>query len=458
MNMARRSPIIRDFTKGSITGQLLRFSGPVMLSNLLQIVYNMVDMAIVGRFVGSAGLTAVAGGGDIMNIGTTIGMGFGAAGQIMISQHIGRGSKDGIRKTVGTMMVFLGLLALATSITGLFAIDALLVVLNIPEEAFAGTKAYSTVCFTGMFFIFGYNMCAAVLRGMGDSKRPLVFIAIAAVLNLVLDLVFVVGLGLGPWGAALATVIGQGISYIVSLSYLYRHRDALGLDFSLKGFYLDIPTLGHLVKLGLPLTLQHGVVVFSKLFVNSYIYSYGLVMATVNAIGRKVGFVASVVTMALSSASTSMIGQNFGAGKPRRIKRTVAVSTALGLVFTAALSAVMILFPEQIFGLFDNNPQVLESSHVYVLIAVLTFNAFSLRGAMMAFVSGVGNSMLAFCIGIFDGIVGRIFLAIFLGKTLNMGILGFWLGDVFSSYIPFLIGGAYFASGVWKRRKLAISD
>jgi putative MATE family efflux protein len=278
------------------------------------------------------------------------------------------------------------------------------------------------------------------------------FIAIAAVLNLILDLVFVVGFGLGPWGAALATVIGQGVSFIISFTYLYHRKESFGFDFKPRSFLIHGPTLIRLLQLGLPMALQHSVIVFSKLFVNSYINSYGLIMAAINAIGSKIGVCASVVTQALGTAGTSMIGQNFGAGKTDRIRRIVGISTFCGLIFTTILSLIIILFPEGVFGLFDRNRVVLETSHIYVIIAVMNFTAFALRSAMMAFVNGIGNGMLAFAIGVTDGIIGRVCLAILLGVTFKMGIMGFWLGDVFASFIPFVIGGIYFASGLWKRR------
>jgi putative MATE family efflux protein len=454
--MPHNKTLIRDFTQGSVTKQLLGFACPLMLSNLLQIVYNMVDMVVIGQFVGSAGLAAVSSGGDIMNIGTTFCMGFSSAGQIMISQHIGNGSRGGVQKTIGTMFSFLMLFSIFITVLGIMSMELLLDAINVPIEAYFGARSYSMVCFYGMFFIYGYNIISAILRGMGDSKRPLIFIAVAATMNLILDLIFVAVFALGPWGAALATVIGQGISFLASLAYLYYKRDAFEFDFKRESFIIDVLTLKDLVKLGLPMALQHSAVVFSKLFVNSYINTYGLIMSAVNAIGTKIGTSANIVTQALGTAATSMIGQNFGAGKQDRVKKILYVSMGCGLVFTMILSLFIILMPERVFGLFDRNPDVLRMSHIYVIIAVMHFNASALRCPMMALVNGVGNALLSLVIGVTDGIIGRICLAILLGVTFNMGIRGFWFGDVFASYIPFVIGGLYFWIGLWKRRKLAV--
>jgi putative MATE family efflux protein len=454
--MLRKKTLVRDFTQGGITKQLLVFAYPLMLSNLLQVAYNLVDMMVIGQFVGSAGLAAVSSGGDIMNIGTIFCIGFSSAGQIMISQHIGKGSREGVRKTIGTMFSFLMFFSVFITLVGILCIELLLDAINVPIEAYPGALSYCRVCFYGMFFIYGYNIISAILRGMGDSKHPFMFIATAAIINFILDLVFIAVLGLGSWGAALATVAAQGISFLASLVFLYHKRDAFEFEFKKRNFIIDIVTLKDLIKLGLPMALQHSAIVFSKLFVNSYINAYGLIMAAVNAIGNKIGTSANIVTQALGTASMSMIGQNFGANKQERIRKIIYVSMGCGLIFTMILSFFMILFPEGVFGLFDRNPDVLRSSHIYVIIAVIHFNGFALRHPMMALINGVGNTLLSFVIGIIDGIIGRICLAILLGVTFDMGIRGFWFGDVFASYIPFVIGGLYFWMGLWKRRKLAV--
>lgn len=442
-----------DLTQGSATRKLLAFSWPFMLSNLLQILYNLVDMMVVGRFVGSVGLSAVANGGDVLNLATMLAMGFTSAGQVLISQRVGMGDKAGVQRLIGTMFSFIMLLAVGLTTLGLLGLKNLLNLLRVPEPALAQAWQYSLVCLCGLVFIFGYNLVSAILRGMGESKRPFLFIAIAAVSNFLLDLLFVAGFGMGARGAALATVAGQAISFVCSLVYLYRYRQMFGFDFKPSSFAFDRPALAALVKLGLPMALQHSAITISKLFVNSYINSFGLVASAVSGVGNKLGQCAMVITNALSAASTSMVGQCLGAGKMGRIRRVVGVSTGIGLVSTALLSVCMMLWPQAIFGLFTGDENVLALASTYAVIAVLNFNAFALRGPMLALINGVGNARLAFVIGILDGIVGRIFLAMFLGLSLQMGVMGFWLGDVFASYIPFLLGGVYFLSGRWKRKK-----
>ncbi|MBQ3859653.1 MAG: polysaccharide biosynthesis C-terminal domain-containing protein, partial [Clostridia bacterium] len=197
--------LIRDLTTGSVPGTLLRFSMPLFLSGLLQMVYNMVDMVVVGKFVGTEGLSAVAIGGEVLQLITFVAMGFSNAGQILISRYVGEGRRDKVGEMVGTLFTLLTTLALVITAVFLFSYQGIMRWLNTPEDIWEFTRQYSVTCVWGTVFIYGYNLVSAILRGMGDSKHPFLFIAIASVINIVLDVIFVWPLGMGPLGAALAT-------------------------------------------------------------------------------------------------------------------------------------------------------------------------------------------------------------------------------------------------------------
>ncbi|MBO6053052.1 MAG: polysaccharide biosynthesis C-terminal domain-containing protein, partial [Clostridia bacterium] len=219
--MAGEQKIIRDLTTGSVPGTLLRFSMPLFFSGLLQMVYNMVEMVVVGRFVGTGGLSAVAIGGEVLQLITFVAMGFSNAGQILISRYVGEDERDKVGKMVGTLFTLLGGLAVVITVVFLFSYRGILHWLNTPEDIWEYTRQYSVTCVYGTFFIYGYNLVSAILRGMGDSRHPFQFIAIASVINIVLDVLFVGPMGMGPLGAALATVIGQAVSFLFALRLLY---------------------------------------------------------------------------------------------------------------------------------------------------------------------------------------------------------------------------------------------
>ena len=268
---------------------------------------------------------------------------------------------------------------------------------------------------------------------MGDSKHPFIFIAVATMVNLVLDLVFVAGLGMGPFGAALATVIGQGVSFLWAIFYLYRHKESFGFDFKATSFKPDPEVLPKLIELGLPMILQSAAINFSILFVNSYINSYGVVASAVTGVGNKLGSITSVV-------------------KYHRVPKIISVSMVIDLAFAALLSFLTICFPRAIFGLFNSDPQVLDMAMTYIPVAVLLYVGFAMRSPFFALINGSGNAKLNLIVGLLDGVICRVGLAMLMGLAMGMGIMGFWLGNAFAGYMPFLIGGVYFLTGKWKRR------
>lgn len=444
--------LIRDLTQGSVTRLLLIFAFPLLCSNLLQTVYNMVDMIVIGQFVGREGLSAVSIGGDVLHFLTFLVMGFSNAGQVILSQYIGAGNRDRIRGTIGTMFAVTFISAVGLTIVCYLGLDAFLHAMNTPAECFDYARQYGLTCVLGLVFIYGYNLVSAILRGMGDSKHPFIFIAVATVVNLVLDLVFVAGLGMGPFGAALATVIGQGVSFLWAIFYLYRHKESFGFDFKPASFKPDPEVLPKLIRLGLPMILQSAAINFSMLFVNSYINSYGVVASAVTGVGNKLGSITAVVTNALSTAGSSMVGQNLGAEKYHRVPKIIGVSMVIDLAFAVLLSFLTICFPRTIFGLFNSDPQVLDMSMTYIPVAVLLYVGFAMRSPFFALINGSGNAKLNLIVGLLDGVICRVGLAMLMGLAMGMGIMGFWLGNAFAGYMPFLIGGVYFLTGKWERR------
>ena len=449
--MADRDTLIRDYTSGPVARQLLSFAWPFMLSNLLQTAYNLVDMVVVGQFVGPAGLSAVGVGADLVHMFTFICMGFCNAGQVLISQYVGLKDRESVSRIVGAMFTFILGLSLVLSLFGLVFADQLMAWLNVPPEALVYCRQYTMCCAAGLFFLVGYVMVAAILRGMGESKRPMVFIVIASALNVALDLVFVSG-GMGPFGAALATVIAQGVSFLLCVGYLWRRRDRLGFELRLRYLRPDPGNLKKLLRLGVPMSIQSCAINFSMLFVSSRINVYGVTVSAVNSVGAKLSTVASIICLALSQSGATMVGQNFAARQFGRVTRTLLTALAVGLAFAGALSAVMLAAPEWVFSLFDDDPAVLAMSHSYAVIAVLNFFGYSVRGPSTALCNGMGFPVLNFLLGLLDGVVMRIGLCILLAEGFGMGVTGYWLGGALAGYAFFLVMFPYYLSGKWKKR------
>lgn len=442
--------IAKDMTKGPVLKQMAVFAVPVALANALQAVYSMVDMIVVGQFVGSAGLSAVGIGGQLLNLFLSIGMGFGFGAQILLSQQVGAKDKD-LQSTIGTLFTMELFSALLLMVLGILFSDGLLSLLNTPEAAWAAAKSYTVICCLGMVFIYGYNAVCAVLRGMGESKLPMIFIAIASVVNLVLDLVFVAAFHMGAGGAALATVIAQGVSFITSLVYLYRNRDRFGFDFKLKSFRISHRHLIPICKLGVPYIAQCLLITASMMFVNAKVNAYGVTASAVDSIGAKLNSVVNIVVGAISVSGATMVGQCFGARKMERVKQCYRACLVVCMISCAVICVAYVVFSRQIFGVFSNDPEVIAMAPRYMWVAVVWVLSICTMTPPYAVVDGVGNAMLGLVICIMDGVVARIGLCILLGNA--MGLTGFWLGNALAGFATTILAGGYYYSGKWKNRQ-----
>lgn len=447
-----RKVLVNDFTSGSIFKQLIFFSAPLMLSGILQTSYNIVDIAVVGRAVGSNCLSGVSIGGDITHTLLFFAIGFSNAGQVLIAQQLGAKKMDQVGKTVGNLITFLLAVAIGLSILAIIFRKQILVWMNTPPEAWDYAWSYVTIAFIGTVFVYGYNLIGAILRGMGDSTHPLLFIVIATVINIILDILFVNVFSLGAGGVALATTIAQGVSFIWALLFLYKKRNELGFKIVPKSFVLEKHTLMPIIKLGIPMALQSALINLSRMFVLSNINSYGITAAAISSIGSKVDNAAVIITNSINTAGASLIGQNIGAGKYDRVKQIIARE----FIFCGAVCAVMILvlviFPKAIFGLFISEAVLIEEAMVYIPVAVVGILSCAARQPMMSLIYGSGVTKMNLFVALFDGVVARIGLSLVLAELFNMGLSGYWYGNAFSGFVPLFIGGIFFLSGKWKTK------
>ncbi len=450
--------MIKDLTTGSVGRELLRFSFPFMLSNALQTVYNLVDMVVVGQFVGASGLTAVSIGGQIVWLLCCLGIGYASGGQIFISQLVGAGDHAGIRRTIGTLFTSVAIYAIAFSVLGIALQHPLLTLLNTPPEAMAQARDYVVICSAGLFFVAGYNTVSAILRGMGDSTRPFIFIAISATLNVILDLIFVGPLGMETAGAALATILAQAVSFVISIIYLYIRRDSFGFDFKLKSFAIDGRTFKALSNLGLPLTVQTTAINVSMLYVTAGVNSYGLVYSSVFGIGSKLHNVMFIITNSISTASATMFGQNLGAGKFDRVKKIFWFGNLYCIIFFAFVAVACLLFPEPIFRMFTQDAEVLSLAAPYMVSLVVMYFGFATMTSGIALINGIGNGSLSLITALLDGVIVRIGLCMLMSGPLGLGVWGYFWGNALAGFVSTIIGDFYYLTGLWKKRRLMVEQ
>ena len=445
--------ITKDFTTGSIPKQMLWFTLPFMASNALQVLYSTIDMMIVGKYVGTAGLSAVAQSSQIINFATMVCLGFANAGQVLISQALGAGKKDRINNITGTLTSLLFIVAIAFTLLFLAIKTPVLTVLNVPEESYKMAMDYLVVCSYGLVFTAGYNMVSAVLRGMGDSSRPFLFIAIATVVNPVLDIVFTGFWGWGVMGAAWATVIGQAVSFLFSIWYLYRNRQAFGFTFKKQTFIIDKSYAGMIVKLGTPMAIQSGFINISMLFVNSIVNQVGVVASATFGVGVRIDDIINKISQGIQYAALPMISQNIGAGKQKRAIHTVYWAWIYSLALTAFFMILYIVFGKEMFMIFSDDPQVHNMSGEFIKAILWMFPAFALMRGSGAFIQGIGHARMCMVLAMLDGVILRIGLSWLFGVVFGWGFYGIVLGYALAPYGYAIPSMVYFLSGKWKKRK-----
>ena len=450
----REKSMIHDLTEGNVFKRLLVFSLPYMASNFLFALYTLVDLAIVGQFTDSAGVAAIANAGNITMLLYAVGVSFGAGGGIYIAQLVGAKRYDDLQETIGTLTTFCLTCALVLLALGMFLAEPVMRLLNVPEEAFAYAVAYLRICCIGMPFTYCYGTFSDTLRGMGDSIHPLYILLFSTVTNTILDYVFVALCGWGPAGAAWATVIAQIGSFVFSFVFLYRRRDRFHFDFRLKSFAIKRDKLAVAVKLSAPLIAMSAAINVSVMFVNSLINGYGLIAAAVTGIGNKLTSLSQIVASAIQNATSAVVGQNMGAEKPGRARKTVYAGWGVTMSFFVLLAVLSLVFPEQLFGLFSNDPEVIALSRGYMRIYVWLFLAFCLMSPVLGHINGVGNTLLNMIIALLDGVAARIGLSLLFGWTFGMGLEGFWWGNALAGFVSVIIAMLYFFCGKWEDRRL----
>lgn len=450
--------IAKDFTKGSIPKQLLWFTLPFMASNGLQVLYSTIDMIIVGKYVGTAGLSAVAQASLIVNFAVMLCLGFSNGGQVLVAQALGAEKRREMNRIIGTLFTLLAGISVVLSAIFLLFRHPILTLMNVPPESYTMAMDYLVICGAGLIFTAGYNMVSAVLRGMGDSKRPFLFIGIASAVNLVLDLLFTGALGWGVAGAAWATIIGQAVSFIFSILYLLKRKEAFGFDFKPGSFVPHRQYVKMILELGLPMAIQSGCINLSMLYVNALINQVGVVASATFGVGMRIDDIINKISQGIQYASMPMISQNIAARQTKRASQVVWYSWLYAGIFTVFSIAMYLLFGKEMFMLFSDDPAVHEMSGTFISAILWMFPALAIMRGSHAFIQGIGNARLGLVLSILDAVVLRIGMSWLFGIAWGWGFFGFVLGYGVAAYGCAIPGMIYFLAGRWKKRRILAEE
>ncbi|MDR1909717.1 MAG: MATE family efflux transporter [Spirochaetaceae bacterium] len=430
--------------------RLVVFAVPFLLSNFVQSLYNVADMLIVGNFSGTYSMSGVVIGGQLTMILTNLVMGLCIGGTMLIGQYLGAGDRAGLSRITATLITLLAVTALILTALMLTFRDLILRLIKTPPESYAEARRYLTVTVSGILFIFGYNALSAILRGMGNSKRPFYFVLAACLTNIALDLIFVAGFHWDAFGAALATVISQMISMMLCIIYLKRND--FQFDFKPRSWRIHGAEARLIVRFGLPSCIQNGVTSFSFLFITAIVNTVGGVSASaaVGAAGKLNSF-AFMPTQAISASISAMSAQNFGANRVDRAAQACRIGTIFAVAVTWTFFVVVRIFPAQMLGFFGGDPEMIGNGVTYLRSFSFDFLVIPFIFCINGLLMGGGHTMFTLITGMLSAVLLRAPACYLFGVVLDWGLFGVGMGAPVASVGTLAVMIVYLSTGKWKR-------
>ncbi|MGE4290045.1 MAG: MATE family efflux transporter [Salinivirgaceae bacterium] len=441
---------MRDLTIGKEGLLIFRFALPMLLGNVFQQFYNITDSIIVGNVLGKDALASVGASFPIIFALISLIIGVGSGFGIVISQYYGAKDIEKVKRAISTMFIGLGLLSIAMSILGISLSTSLFKLLDLPESLLPQATTYLNIYLLGTITMFGFNGISSVLRGLGDSKTPLVFLIVATVMNIGLDLLFIMVLDMGIAGAAWATVISQTGAFITGVLYLNKTHPII--HFNIKNMLFDWEILRQGVRIGLPSGLQQTFVAMGMMALMGIVNSFGTNVIAAYSVGSRIDSFASLPAMAFSAALATFTGQNLGAGKDERLKKGLISTLFMAGMFGIIITALIITFRTQLVGLFNNDPEVIRIGSEYLTIVNIFYLVFVLMFVMYGALRGAGATLIPMFISVLSLWLIRVPLAAILSKT--YGETGIWWAVPIAWTVGLSGAFIYYLSGKWKGKSV----
>ncbi len=424
-------------TEGSIGKGLILFALPYLFSCFMQTFYGMADLFIVGIFNGSETTSAVAIGSQVIHMLTVIIVGLAMGATVRIGRSVGAQEREETAKTVGTTIVLFSVFAVILTIVLLLFANKITAIMMTPKEAVSETKIYLKICFAGVPFITAYNIISSIFRGMGDSKRPMYFVAVACVVNIALDFLFIGVFHMGAAGAALGTVLGQATSSVIAL-IVVRKMD-LGFQVSRKDIRLDRTIMSHILQIGAPISLQDGLIQVAFVVITIIANSRGLIASSsVGIVEKLIGFMFLVPSAFLSAIST-VTAQNMGAGKPKRARRALRYGLIITVSWGCVCAAYCQVFPQTLVGMFTRDAAVLAAGCEYLRSYAFDTVFAAVHFCFSGYFCGDQKSIVSFIHNIISIVLVRIPGAYFASKVFKATLYPMgWaapLGSLLSAFI-----------------------
>lgn len=427
----------QNLTQGNILHSLVSFAFPVLLALFLQAMYGAADLIIVGQFAGTSQQSGVASGSQILNMVTMVITGLTMGVTVYVGNAIGAGKKELAGKGIGSGIALFTVVAFIFTMILVSCSDMLALSMHAPQEAFIPTSSYVRICGIGTIFIVAYNVLGAIFRGMGDSRTPLITVAIACVINIAGDLILVAGFGMGAAGAAIATVTAQGVSVAYSL-YLIRSRS---LPFAFSRSYIRFyrnPVL-KILLVGVPIALQELLVQFSFLFIQAVVNGMGVVASAAAGVAEKVCVFLMLVSSAYMQSIAAFVAQNNGAGRLDRSRQALLYGIKTAFLAGVAMSAAAYFGGSALSSIFSSEPLVIANAHDYLKAYAIDCLLTAVLFCFIGYFNGCGKTLFVMA----QGIIGAFFIripAVYLISQVNgVTLFHIGLGTPISSLVQIIL-------------------
>lgn len=439
---------MKDLTDGNPARLIFNFAMPILAGNLFQQLYNIVDTIIVGNILGKEALAAVGASFPIVFTLISLIIGVASGGTIVVAQYFGAKDYGSVRKAIHTIYIFIMIAGVLLTLIGVPLTEKIFRLIDLPEELMPQATSYLGIYLTGMVAMFGFNGTSAILRGLGDSKTPLVFLMISTVANIGLDLLFIMVFKWGIAGAAVATVISQAGAFLTAVLYLNRTHKLI--DFRLREYRFDWKIFRQSIRIGLPTGLQHTFVSLGMMAIMTIVNSFGTNVIAGYSAALRIDSLAILPAMNFSAALATYVGQNMGGGRQDRVRSGLIATLIMSGGVALGVMVIVYILKYQLIGMFTADPEVIRIGGEYLFIVSSFYLIFTLMFMISGVLRGAGDTLIPMFITLTSLWLVRIPVAWALSRT--MGETGIWWSSPASWVIGLTLSYLYYLTGRWKTR------
>ncbi|MBA7535506.1 putative FMN/FAD exporter YeeO [subsurface metagenome] len=439
---------MKDLTEGHVGGNILKFAAPMLVGNIFQQTYNIVDSIIVGQVLGKEALAAVGASFPIIFALISFVIGIASGGTIVVSQYFGAKDYKRVRRAIDTLYIFIFFASIVIMTIGISFSDEIFRLTKLPSEVIPQATAYLNTFLLGTVLLFGFNGTCAILRGLGDSITPLVFLIIASISNIGFDILFVKYLGLGIKGAAWATILSHGGAFITAVMYLNKTHKIVQLK--LRELVFDWDIFWKSVRIGVPSGFQQTFVSFGMIALFRIVNSFGTNVVAAYSVAGRIDNLAMLPAMTFGQALSTFVGQNMGANKLSRVRSGLLATLGMSSLFSITITTIVILSRFPLMKLFTKDIDVIGTGVEYLVIVSSSYIVFSTMFSINGVLRGAGDTIIPMFITLFSLWVIRIPIAYFLSD--RYGEVGVWWAVPIAWFVGALFSFFYYLTGNWKKK------